>query len=57
LLVVRELDDAPGLTALAGEMLVDARIGKNGRPRAGRTGAAAIWGIPDSLTLIKYIKT
>src|SRR5262249_23372088 len=27
----RELDDALGLTALAGEMLADARTGKNGR--------------------------
>ena len=27
----RELDDALGLTAMAGEMLADARTGKNGR--------------------------
>src|SRR4051812_12605484 len=27
----RELDDALGLTALAGEMVADARTGKNGR--------------------------
>src|SRR3974377_1639993 len=31
LLAYRELDDALGLTGLAGEMLADARTGKNGR--------------------------
>jgi hypothetical protein len=31
LLVYRELDDALGLSAMAGEMLADARTGRNGR--------------------------
>src|SRR3981189_960713 len=31
LLAYRELDDAPGLSAMAGEMLADARTGRNGR--------------------------
>jgi hypothetical protein len=31
LLAYRELDDALGLSAMAGEKLADARIGKNGR--------------------------
>src|ERR1700730_3101964 len=30
----RELDDALGLTALVGDVLADARTGKNGRPAA-----------------------
>ena len=32
LLAYRELDDALGLSVMAGEMLADARTGKNGRP-------------------------
>src|SRR5207344_2586049 len=48
LLAFRELDDALGLTALAGEMVADARTGKNGRHalsvcppiRSFRTGSA-----------------
>ena len=33
LLAYRELDDALGLTVMAGEMLADARTGKSGRHR------------------------
>ena len=40
LLAYRELDDALGLSVMAGEMLADARTGKNGRPRAGWFAAA-----------------
>ena len=39
LLAYRELDDALGLSAMAGEKLADPRIGKNG-PCIGRVAAA-----------------
>ena len=44
LLAYRELDDALGLSSLAGEMLADARTGKNGRHALGRDVAAVgVW--------------
>ena len=39
LLAYRELDDAVGLTTVAGEMLADGRTGKNGRHAACRAVA------------------
>ena len=39
-LAYRELDDALGLSAMAGETLADARTGKNGRHASGRFVAA-----------------
>ncbi|MSO77778.1 MAG: hypothetical protein EXQ87_12860, partial [Alphaproteobacteria bacterium] len=41
LLAYRELDDALGLSAMAGEMLADARTGRNGRHRRARGRRAA----------------
>jgi len=40
LLAYRELDDALGLSAMAGEMLADLRTGKNGRHAA---AAVSVW--------------
>ena len=40
LLAYRELDDALGLSVMAGEVLADARTGKNGRHAFGRHVAA-----------------
>jgi hypothetical protein len=46
LLVYRELDDALGLSAMAGEMLTDARTGKNGRHELASLLRQSVFGQP-----------
>jgi hypothetical protein len=43
LLAYRELDDALGLTTVAGEMLADARTGSNGRHACRAFSAIRVW--------------
>jgi len=47
LLAYRELDDVLGLSAMAGEMLADARIGKNGRHARCAAPVGVRCGLPD----------
>src|SRR5437016_7446836 len=47
LLAFRELDDAVGLTALAGDLLVDPRAGRNGRHTLLARRRPAAWGSID----------
>jgi hypothetical protein len=44
LLAYRELDDALGLSAIAGEALADGRTGRNGRHRLGRMFRQSVFG-------------
>ena len=49
LLAYRELDDALGLTAMASDVLADARTGKNGRHAlAGLFRQAVLVALPDT---------
>ncbi len=43
LLAYRELDDALGLSTMAGETLADARTGKNGRHALVGSAAVSVW--------------
>ena len=49
LLAYRELDDVLGLTEMAGDVLADARSGKNGRHAlAGCSGSRYLVALPDT---------
>ena len=51
LLAYRELDDALGLSAMAGEKFADARTGKNGRHAlVGLLRQSVFGGLPDTKT-------
>jgi hypothetical protein len=52
LLAYRELDDALGLSTMAGEVLADDRTGKNGRHAlVGMLRQSSSVGLPDTRTL------